>query len=168
MNLQDISNPCRTQSPRQGPRDATIRQRSPSPRMLRTLRRSSLSPSLRRLIAVLLGLCVSVAFAEPMTADRCEDVVPQLMVGTSAGEGFPQAVLMGVDSKSQPDRSQIPDGHALHLCHCAHAHGGTLTTRHTIPDRIQTVAVAVASHSDRIPPSAIGDPQLRPPRALIA
>lgn len=136
--------------------------------MLRTLRRSSLAPTLRRLIAVLLGLCVSLAFAEPMIADECEDGVAPVAVEAGIGHKYAMAALKGVGSQSEPDRSTIPDGHTLHLCHCAHAHGGTLTARHAVTDRVRAVAVVVSSLSDRIPPSVVGEPQLRPPRVLAA
>ena len=136
--------------------------------MLTNLRHSPLAPSLRRLIAVMLGLCMSVVFAEPLIADRCEDVGSRTTVGTSAEDGSTQVSVIGVDPGSRPGGSQVPDGHTMHLCHCTHVHGGTLTARHTMPARLEAVASAVGSHSDRVPPSVVGEPQLRPPRALIA
>ncbi len=136
--------------------------------MLRTLRRTSLAPTLRRLIAVLFGLCLSASFAEPMIADQCDEVTTQLSADASSGGIAPQAVVMRTDSESPRDGPTVPDGHTLHLCHCAHAHGSTLTTRHSIPDRMRAVVVARARQSDRLPPSVIGEPQLRPPRVLAA
>lgn len=103
-----------------------------------------------------------------MIADRCEDVVSQLVVGPSTGNGLAQSVVTGLQSESRSDRLPFPDGHAIHLCHCAHTHGSTLTSRDIIVDRVQAVAVVVTSQSDRIPPSVRSEPQLRPPRTLIA
>ncbi len=136
--------------------------------MLRTLRRTSLAPTLRRLIAVLFGLCLSAAFAEPMIADQCDEVTTQLTTVVSAGSGVMQKVALDANSESPRDGTTVPDGHTLHLCHCAHAHASTLTTRHTMSDRVRAVVVLMASRSDRRPQSVTREPQLRPPRVLAA
>ena len=162
----DSSNLACKQSRRDQLRGNAIGSPPPLPRMLRTLRRTSLAPTLRRLIAVPFGLCLSAVFAEPMIADQCDEVTTQLTADASSGGIAPPAVVMRADSESPRDGSTVPDGHTLHLCHCAHAHGSTLTTRHTIPVRVDAVTVVMARESDGIPPSVIGEPQLRPPRLL--
>ena len=136
--------------------------------MLRSLRRTSLALTLRRFIAVLIGLCLSAAVAEPMIADQCDEVTTQASANASSGSVVTQTVDVHVDSESTRNGTTVPDGHVLHLCHCAHAHSSTLTARHTIPDRVRTVVVVMASESDRRPPSVTGEPQLRPPRVLTA
>lgn len=142
--------------------------------MLRTLRRSTFAPTLRRLLAVLLGLCVSVAFAEPVLADSCDGDAPATAIGLHAGEiaaragdVTPQPAALGASGEETSQSKGAPE-HAVHLCHCAHTHGSTLTPRVAVPDRLVIVSVAPTAHGDRLPPSVTGEPQLRPPLALTA
>lgn len=63
---------------------------------------------------------------------------------------------------ARPGGDRTPE-HAVHVCHCTHAHGGTLTDRYTLGTRTGPVARAVDARSDRLPPSPALEPQLRPP-----
>jgi hypothetical protein len=106
--------------------------------MLLTLRRSA--PALRRFLAVLSALCVSVALAELMIAAT-------------------------LDSGTHRERSTVPDGHTIHLCHCGHAHNSTPTNRQHVPEPPHVMHLAFTAQSDRLPPSVVGERQLRPPRS---
>jgi hypothetical protein len=135
--------------------------------MLHALRRSPLAPTLRRLLAVLLGLCVSVTVAEPLIADPCDDPPAALAVGTTAPASA-AATVVAVDLGSESGTTSAPDQHTMHLCHCAHTHGVTLTARHALPNRVEALTTAVSGQSDRLPSSVVGEPQIRPPRVLSA
>lgn len=136
--------------------------------MLRSLRRSTLAPTLRRLMAVLLAFCVSVAVAEPMIADSCDEDAQRLEAPTAlAGTASAGMVAVSAAPASPTDPTGTPQ-HAFHLCHCAHAHGSTLTVQHDVAARLHLVAVVLAGRSDRRPPSVFQEPQLRPPRVLGA
>jgi hypothetical protein len=136
--------------------------------MLRSLRRCTLAPTLRRLMAVLLAFCVSVAFAEPMIVDSCDEDAPRSEAPSVVTEmGSAGMLALGAAPASPTDPTGTPQ-HAFHLCHCSHAHGSTLTARHDIAERVQLVVVVLAGRSDRRPPSVFQEPQLRPPRVLGA
>lgn len=137
--------------------------------MLRTLRRSSHAPLLRRLLAVLLGVCVSVTITEPMFADSCDSDANAAQDAIHAASGAALGALRAAGMEARGDVGSSPSRdvpeHAVHLCHCAHVHGSTLSARTIMPDRLVVVSTAPASHPDRVPPSATTEPQLRPPRA---
>jgi hypothetical protein len=136
--------------------------------MLRALRRSTPDPMLRRLMALLLGVCVSVMLAEPLIADQCDDLVSQSATAGNAGGLTKRVVSVGVDRSPQSTDSEIPDGHALHLCHCSHVHSVTLATGQHITDRVDITDTTIVGHSVRLPSSVVVEPQRRPPRAHIA
>ncbi len=137
--------------------------------MFFALRRSSCAPLLRRLMAAMLGLCLTVAGAEQWLADPCtDDGRAAVAFGTGDTRGTGALVMMDVDPQSAPGTTSAPDQHTIHLCHCAHGHGGTLATRHGPSDRLEIGATVVSGQSDRLPPSVALEPQLRPPRVLIA
>lgn len=139
------------------------------PRMLRTLRHSSSVPTLRRLLAAVLALCVSVAFAEPMIADDCDGASRSAMVLHAGDVDAAAAQLMSVVGSDTPsDDAPASDQHTVHLCHCAHAHVGTLADVHTILEDVQMVSEIMVREAAQIPPSVSGEPQLRPPRLLTA
>ena len=130
--------------------------------MLLTLRRSA--PALRRFLAVLSALCVSVALAELMIADACGEAVPQFQsAAVDAGPSGPDAATL--DSGTHRERSTVPDGHTIHLCHCGHAHNSTPTNRQHVPEPPHVMHLAFTAQSDRLPPSVVGERQLRPPRS---
>lgn len=135
--------------------------------MLRAIRCSPLAPTVRRLLAVLLLVCVSVAFAEPMIADSCDEDAQRSDV---AGEvsGMASAAMSALGREPAPQPGPSAPEHSLHLCHCTHVHGSTLTARHSVVERLQIVNTVRVTRSDRLPPSVIGEPQLRPPRLLRA
>lgn len=119
-------------------------------------------------MAVLLAFCVSVAFAEPMIVDSCDEDAPRSEAPSVVTEmGSAGMLALGAAPASPTDPTGTPQ-HAFHLCHCSHAHGSTLTARHDIAERVQLVVVVLAGRSDRRPPSVFQEPQLRPPRVLGA
>lgn len=134
--------------------------------MLRTLRLSSSALTLRRLLAVLLAMCVSVAFVEPMIADGCDDVVTRVTNATHEGDAGTVSLVAVVDSDTPRNDAPASDQHTVHLCHCAHAHVGTLADGHTIHEDVEMMSESVVRHAGQIPPSVSGEPQLRPPREL--
>ena len=78
------------------------------------------------------------------------------------------ATAAAVDPGPGSGTTSAPDQHEMHLCHCAHAHGGTLTTQHVLPGRLDALATAVSGKSDRLPSSVVGEPEGRPPRVQSA
>lgn len=136
--------------------------------MLRTFRRSSSAQTLRRLLAVLLAVCVGVAFAEAMIADECDDVVTQVATDTRGDDAGMVSVTAAESSETPQNDGPASDQHTVHLCHCAHTHVGTLAAGHTIPEDVETVSEIAVRHAAQIPPTVSGEPQLRPPRVLTA
>lgn len=137
--------------------------------MLRTLRRSTHAPLLRRLLAVLLGVCVSVTIAEPVFADSCDSDAIAAQDGMHAarraavGDTTATGAIARDDSGS-PGSRDVPE-HAVHFCHCAHSHGSTPTARIGMPERIAFISAEPTPLLERRLASVTTEPQLRPPRA---
>ena len=126
--------------------------------MLRLLRPSGSTPTLRRLVAALLVLMMGVACAEPLLADTCDGDAPRDHGAANTGGD----VIGAADAPGSSTGDRVP-AHAVHVCHCTHAHGGTLADGYVITTRTRPVARASDSRSDRLPPSPALEPHLRPP-----
>ena len=145
--------------------------------MFRLLRPSGSTPTLRRLVAALLVLMMGVACAEPLLADTCDGDAPREVVAGLLPHANEQAVIAradlgaataggdvigAADAPGSSTGDRVP-AHAVHVCHCTHAHGGTLADGYVITTRTGPVARASDSRSDRLPPSPALEPHLRPP-----
>jgi hypothetical protein len=157
--------------------------------MLHVLRRSGSPSALRRLVAFVLGVVLLAGCVEPLLADSCDGDAPRATAGavlphvdgavvTAAGRSGPAVayavanvparnsgmdVVTAVDAPDRrPGGDRTPE-HAVHVCHCTHAHGGALSDRYALDTRTRPVARKVDSRSDRLPPSPALEPQLRPP-----
>lgn len=106
----------------------------------------------RLLVTPILALAVIISVAEPLVADACDG--DKTAMAMSASDLDPLA-----------GGSRAPDGHALHLCHCVHLHGG-----------VPAVSVRRAPHVGRLtvepgaqsPPTSIDRaPPVRPPLSII-
>ena len=159
--------------------------------MLRVLRRSGSPTVLRRLLAFVLGVVLLAGCVEPALADACDGDAPRDIARAVLPhvDGAPAKAAAGVSGPTvadAPARSVGTDGvatddvatadatggrssgdrapeHAVHVCHCTHAHGATLTDRYALETRTRPVARAVDVRSDRLPPSPALEPHLRPP-----
>ena len=106
----------------------------------------------RRLIAVLLLLGFGLFTAEPLIADACD--------GDSGIVGV--STLDCVDDPQGSGDSVPASGHAIHVCHCVHAHGG-------MPARDQSILTdanagfLVLKPVFRVPASPALELELRPP-----
>lgn len=114
--------------------------------------RSIRQPLVRRLIAQLLLIFFGLFSAETIIADSCD--------------GDASASAFSVSDPSAPDQSPAPGGsiptHAMHICHCVHAHGGSLgVTGGSF--RPSALPQHVGGESIRTPMSATPEPRLRPP-----
>lgn len=145
--------------------------------MLRALRTSVMALAIRRCIAMVLTLCVCVAFAEPGLADSCDADATASRIqsataqaGVSEAQAFPTDAPTALVSEATRPRSSTPTPvgatHDIHVCHCVHAHVAPLG-RSLMLTTVPTYLVMVrAIESDRTPPSVVQEPQLRPPRTL--
>ena len=103
--------------------------------MLRFLRPSRHLPLLRRLVAALLWSVLGLTMgAEPLLADACDGDAPAAAAAAVVPhtDGPVVANVLGATRIGGTDApARAPDGsgpeHAVHVCHCTHAHGGTLT-----------------------------------------
>ena len=139
--------------------------------MLRVLRPSGRPTALRRLVAALLWSVLGLTFgAEPLLADACDGDAPAAAVAAvvphSDGPllaGVPDATgISASDAPTSPADDGGPE-HAVHVCHCTHAHGGTLADGYAVTARTRPVTTAVCWCPDRLPPSPAREPHLRPP-----
>jgi hypothetical protein len=107
----------------------------------------------RYLFAILLMLGFGFFNVESLIADVCDGDANRIAVTTVAGA-----------QENGSNGSQPPLGHAVHVCHCMHAHGG-------IPARIDDVAPTpeIQALVAEFSAPAIADPalelELRPPIA---
>jgi hypothetical protein len=111
--------------------------------MLRFLRPSRHLPLLRRLVAALLWSVLGLTMgAEPLLADACDGDAPAAAAAAVVPhtDGPVVANVLGATRIGGTDApARAPDGsgpeHAVHVCHCTHAHGGTLTGGYALADR---------------------------------
>lgn len=135
---------------------------------------------MRRVVAACLTILFALSCAEALIADVCDGdeggdpVATMAAVATAqdatadggASAGMPTAHLDDSTSDHVPS-SDRP--HGVHVCHCTHAHGGTLTLRTSVAAVTVSASEAHDPRSDRVPPSPALEPQLRPPaRTLVA
>jgi len=152
--------------------------------VLRALRSPTAPTVWRRLVAVLLAALVLVASAEPLLAEAHDGDAPRADVPTAtAPDALVGAVAAGhtdgwtvrsavlavvsVEATPAPVRhapvERLPI-HAVHVCHCAHAHGGLLVPEpFVLMTRLCHTARRVNARSDRLPASPSPEPRLRPP-----
>lgn len=64
---------------------------------------------------------------------------------------------------SSPAPLSSGGSHGMHVCHCAHAHGGLPALPYVVSTRVRRVVPARTSRSDRLPASSPAEPRLRPP-----
>lgn len=140
---------------------------------------------LRRLTAGVLGVVLGIALiAEPLLADVCDGDAPAAARVSVAPHQDLSAVrsvpttgaLIGavrsveVTRTERPDVPATPTGspHDIHVCHCVHAHGGTLgrVSAMSAPPTLGTNSLGL--RAERLPPSAALEPPLRPPAAFHA
>lgn len=146
--------------------------------MLRTLRLSGRPTALRRLLAALLWSVLGLTFgAEPLLADVCDGDAPAAAVAalvphtdgaTLAGTAgaLPSTASVASVAAAEAPAGPVDGGgpeHAVHVCHCTHAHGSTLADGYAIRASTRPVTTAVCWCADRLPPSPALEPQLRPP-----
>jgi hypothetical protein len=102
---------------------------------------------------VLLGLFT----VETVIADSCD--------GDSSGA---VTVSDGSSRNANPGTTPAAPGkapsHSMHVCHCAHAHAGSLRIGAVSPERPEHPAT-VEGESVRTPSSVSPEPRLRPPLA---
>ena len=110
---------------------------------------------LRRAVAVLLAIAFVGFSAETLIADVHDG-------DASAAElaAYADAPASG----TVPDSSPAQDEHAVHVCHCVHAHGGVSDQRVALVP-IHVGASLVVGASVRTPPSVTLELHLRPPVA---
>lgn len=153
--------------------------------MLRALRQAGSTTALRRLMALVLGVVLLAGCVEPLLADSCDGDAPRATADAASARvdgavpltgsvgGVPadpsvRAELTVADASADGTSSDRAPEHAVHVCHCTHAHGGALSDRYALSTRTRPVAREVHSRSDRVPPSPALEPQLRPPAPLHA
>jgi hypothetical protein len=108
----------------------------------------------RRLFTLLLMLGFGLFNVESLIADACDGDADQIAVAAS--------VDGPTDTRS--GGSEVPSGHAIHVCHCVHAHGG-------LPARFEHVTSAsdIRTLVTGFLAPALADParelELRPPIA---
>ena len=111
-------------------------------------------PLARRLIAQLLLIFFGFFTAETVIADSCD--------------GDASASALSISDSSAPDRSSESGGsvpaHAVHVCHCAHAHAGSLRAADSSDDS-SVSPQQVDGESVPTPMSTTPEPRLRPPVA---
>ena len=145
--------------------------------MFRVLRRPGSALALRRLVAFVLGVVLAAGCVEPLLADSCDGdaprstasaVLPHVDGGAVVGapvDGVPPDAMAAVDARGGQNGGDRGPQHAVHVCHCTHAHGGALTGRYALhagpPAR--PVARGDDAHADRLPPSPALERPLRPP-----
>lgn len=118
--------------------------------MTLALMRLSWIRSLRKAVTTLLLGAVVVAAAESLA--------PELHDGDSG-------TVVHVDVSSQQHSGSPLDGHATdaaHLCHCLHAHVGSLPARSVVTFSAVAIRLAASRASDA-PPSAVPSAPFRPP-----
>lgn len=139
--------------------------------MLPILRPSPRLSSLRRLVAALLWSVLGLTLgAEPLLADACDGDAPAAAVAAVVPH-TDGPLLAGVLGATGITATEAPAGsedgsspeHSIHVCHCTHAHGATLTGGYVITARTRPVTTAVCRCPDRLPPSPALEPRLRPP-----
>ena len=137
--------------------------------MLHLLRATRYTPTLRRLLTALLGVCMAVAFAEPLVADSCDGDAPAAVAGqyVAATDAPIGEAPRSAESRTEGDRrsGEHPPVHEAHLCHCTHAHASTPTRRVVMPVPSLRTALTTPRSVDRVLPSVTVEPRLRPPRA---
>jgi hypothetical protein len=107
----------------------------------------------RHSVACLLVLCTIGAALEVFVADVCDGDASAAEQIALANDGDAHAALGS--SGSSPDQEPAGEGHALHACHCLHAHGGVAA---------DLVALAfVDPHARRTPPALV----LMPPPVTL-
>ena len=137
-------------------------------------------------MAFVLGLVLLAGCVEPLLADSCDGDAPRDVAAAvlphvdgalaEAAAGVPGSAVTDVpartvstdgivtadatDGRARGDRA--PE-HAVHVCHCTHAHGGALPDRYALEMRMHPVTREVGSRSDRLPPSPALELHLRPP-----
>lgn len=134
--------------------------------MLRVLRPSFAPAVWRRLVATLLAALVLVAGAEPLLAEAHDGDAPRADVPAvavaAAAYAAPAALPLVTPARHAP--AKRAPSHAVHVCHCAHAHGGLFVPEpFVLTTRTRRTGRRVAARSDRLPPSPRPEPRLRPP-----
>ena len=111
---------------------------------------------LRRFTALLTMILLGLFSVETIIADSCD------------GDATPG--VLAVTDGSTPASPTVPDGssplpqHSAHVCHCAHAHAGSLVVQRE-SDAKTTAPERVTGESVRVPPGPRAEPRLRPPVA---
>lgn len=110
------------------------------------------APRSRNVLRVLLALLGLVfALLEPAVADPCDSESVR--------------AASGVMSVMELERTSVPvdDGHALHLCHCMHAHSGVLARTHDWRSQWHLDTRVISAWSTRMPVGPDIPLLLRPP-----
>lgn len=153
---------------------------TPLSTILRASPRSTRPSLLRRLTAGVLWAVLGVTLiAEPLLADVCDGdapaaarsaVIPHRDIGALGADhaSDAQVMIVGTESAEGAERTELParppgSQHDVHVCHCVHSHGGTLSRRCTLGEATALDTDAVSVRGDRVPPSPALEPGLRPP-----
>ena len=112
--------------------------------------------SLRRFVAAFVMILLGFFTAETVIADSCD------------GDSSPGTLSIsdGATQSTKPGDPATPDApaHSMHVCHCAHAHAGSIRIDGAPPERPEHAGM-VSGESVRTPPSLSPEPLLRPPVA---
>ena len=125
-------------------------------------------------MAVLLAALVLVASAEPLLAEAHDGDAPRAVAagqadGWTAGSAVPPVASVEMSIAATPASAHHAPGgrlpiHAVHVCHCAHVHGGLLVPEpFVLTTRVRPTVRRVDARSDRVPASSRLEPLLRPP-----
>lgn len=132
----------------------------------------------RRIVAMCLTVLFALSCAEALIADICDGDEGSSGVATVAAGAVAQdataegAVSAGMPAAHLDDSTSdhVPASdrpHGVHVCHCTHAHGGTLTLSTNVAAVTVPASEAHDPRSDRVPPSPALEPQLRPPASTL-
>ena len=117
----------------------------------------------RRLTAALLVMCLGLFSAESLIADSCDADSARPVV--SAADGVLRTSVEAIVAAStDAPAGTLPSAprHAVHVCHCVHAHAGA-PIGHAVQPLPATPFPFLSGESDHTPPSNAPEPPLRPP-----
>ena len=130
-----------------------------TPLFASSLMHSPLALRLRRVTALLVLLSLGFFNAESLVADSCDGDAG----GVAAVSPHDGSRLSAPSSSEQPSGTQpVGAHHSIHICHCAHAHGGALVAHgSTAVDMVPSTSVIEALST--APTTVWLEPQFRPP-----
>lgn len=117
-----------------------------------------------RFTAYAVLLCLGFLSAETVVADVCDGDGGARTAHVESGT-HQRAISAERHGPSDGDDAGAPEGHAFHIDHCSHPHGGGVVATLSAAAPEVPPSGSIRAESERRPPSTTAEPLIRPPVA---